>query len=159
MASSVASIILFSSGLANSHISPFSSSGPIQMCSHTQSLIFHRKEEGLPPPCPRQGCLYLTFPLTHSLSLSFSLSLFFQHMPVVMLMAVMGFCIYVWIPPTRSLHSRRWCVITEQRWAEWSDWWGDCSLLTEVFVWPKDMCSHWHTGAGDKPHWAQTAVG
>lgn len=80
-------------------------------------------------------------------------------MPVVMLMAVMGFCIYVWIPPTRSLHSRRWCVITEQRWAEWSDWWGDCSLLTEVFVWPKDMCSHWHTGAGDKPHWAQTAVG
>lgn len=52
-----------------------------------------------PPPCPRQSCLYLTFSLTHSLSPSFSLSLFFQHMPVVMLMVVMGFCIYVWLPP------------------------------------------------------------
>lgn len=26
-------------------------------------------------------------------------------------------------------------------------------------MWPIDMCSHWHTGAGDKPQWAQTAEG
>ncbi len=68
-----------------------------------------------------------------------------------------GVCTSVWQPSPP--HSRRWCVITEQRRAEWSDWWGDCGLLTEVFVWPKDMSSHWHCGTGDWPRWAQTAVG
>lgn len=63
---------------------------PIQMCLHTKPLIFHRKEEGLPPLrqllCPTQGCLYLTVPLTHSPYRS----LFLQHMPIVMLMSVTG---------------------------------------------------------------------
>lgn len=60
------------------------------MCLHTKPLIFHRKEEGLPPLrqllCPTQGCLYLTVPLAYSPYRS----LFLQHMPVVMLMSVTG---------------------------------------------------------------------
>lgn len=32
-----------------------------------------------PPPCPRQRCLYLTFPLTHSLPIFLTLSVFPTH--------------------------------------------------------------------------------
>lgn len=48
--------------------------------------------------------------------------------------------------PSPPLCSRR-RVITGRRGAEWPDWWADSGLLTQVFVWPKDMCSHWQTGA------------
>lgn len=77
-----------------------------------------------------------------------------------MLMAVTGSAPQSGRPPPRPLPcGRRWCVITEQRRAEWSDWWGDCGLLTEVFVWPADMCSHRHSGMGDWPPRARTAAG
>lgn len=111
------------------------------MCSHTASNL--SQEEGgcpaSPPAFLSQTGLSLPHLLSHSLSLSVSLSLFFQHMPVVMLMAVTGSA----SPsgPSCPFPSRQWCVITEQHQAEWSDWWGDCGLLTEVFVWFKDMCS------------------
>jgi len=141
-------------GLCRCSHQPFQLVQPIQMCSHTQPLIFYRKGAGqlpLPPPLPpRQDCFYLRFPLTHSRHLSHSLC-FSQRMPVLMLMAVTG-CASA--PPPRPLHSRQWCVITVQRRAEWSDWWGDCGLLTEVLVRPQDVCSHWHSGTGDWPHWA-----
>lgn len=138
------------------------------MCTNTHSVIFHRKGEVLPRPSrlppPSQTGLSLphlpSHSLTHSLSLSFSLSLFFQHMPAVSLTALTRVRHQCPPPPSRPLQpGRQWCVITEQWLAEWSDWWGDCGLLTGVFVWPIDMCSHWHTGTGDKPQWAQTAVG
>lgn len=71
-----------------------------------------------PPPRPRQSCLYLTFPLTYSLSLSFSLSLFFQHMPVVMLMVVTGLCIYVWLPPPTHPPTPQQAVVCNYRAAQ-----------------------------------------
>lgn len=113
---------------------------PIQMCSHIASNL--SQEEGgcpaSPPASLSQTGLSLPHLPSHTLSLSLSLSLFFQHVPVVMLMAVTGSASLSGCPSC-PFPSRWWCVITEQRQAEWSDWWGDCDLLTEVFVWLKDV--------------------
>ena len=160
MTTGVVSLIFFCSALCRfSH--QFLSARPAHpdVLAHTPSNL---SQEGggspasLPPPLhPRQGRLYLSFPLTHSLTHSPCLSHSLCFPTVVMLMAVMGSACQS--PP--PLHtSRRRGVITEQRRAEWPDGGGDGGLLTEVFVWPEDMCSHWHSGAGDRPHWAQTAV-
>lgn len=120
---SVASLI-FCSGLCR-FSRQFPSARP-DVLAHTPSNL---SQEGggspasLPPPLhPRQGCLYLTFPLTHSLtpslthslSLSVSLSLFSHCSDAD---GSDGVCVSVWLyPPAHPpLHSRRRCVITEQR--------------------------------------------
>lgn len=118
----------------------------------------------VPPPPTVPDRAVFTSPslsLTHSLTLPIvlTLSVFPTHACSVADGTDEGSA-SVSAPPPRPLQpGRQWCVITEQWLAEWSDWWGDCGLLTGVFVWPIDMCSHWHTGTGDKPQWAQTAVG
>lgn len=108
---------------------------PIQMFLHTKPLIFHRKEEGLPPLIQLLSHTGLSLPHCRSRSLSLSLShpVFLQHMPVVMLMSVAASAPQSGCS-SHPLPSRRWCVITEQCWVRWSDWWGDCGLLTQVFV-------------------------
>ena len=119
---SVASLI-FCSGLCR-FSRQFLSARPAHpdVLAHTPSNL---SQEGggspasLPPPLhPRQGCLSLTFPLTHSLthslSLSVSLSLFSHCSDAD---GSDGLCVSVWLPPPilPRLHSRRQCVITEQR--------------------------------------------
>lgn len=88
---SVASLI-FCSGLCR-FSRQFPSARP-DVLAHTPSNL---SQEGggspasLPPPLhPRQGCLYLTFPLTHSLTHSPCLSHSLCFPTVVTLMAVMG---------------------------------------------------------------------
>lgn len=98
---SVASLI-FCSGLCR-FSRQFPSARP-DVLAHTPSNL---SQEGggspasLPPPLhPRQGCLYLTFPLTpsltHSLSLSVSLSLFSHCSDAD---GSDGVCVSVWLYP------------------------------------------------------------
>lgn len=116
----------------------------IQMCLCTRSLIFtgrrrvsHLYPTSLSQTGPSSPCLS-----SHSLSLSFSLSLFFQHLRWGLYLRL--------VTPQQE-------VVCNYR-AEWADWWGDCTLLTDVLCGLKTYSPTGKLGPGDKPRWAQTTV-